>query len=137
VGESITKTTTLTQEKITEIAGYIRAGNFATVACQVAGVPERTYYHWRECGKEPNSGIYSEFYEAIESAKAALEAQLVARLTHSDSVKAAMWMLERIAPERWGNRRIVVQGSTRAHTTSEDDEEVLTTLTPVWATSEC
>jgi hypothetical protein len=68
-GITITKTPILTQEKITEIAGCIRAGNFATVACQLAGVPERTYHHWLERGKEPNNGIYSEFYAAIEPAK--------------------------------------------------------------------
>jgi hypothetical protein len=55
LGIIITKTTALTQEKIAEIAGYIRAGNFTTVACQLAGVPECTYYHWRERGKEPNN----------------------------------------------------------------------------------
>jgi hypothetical protein len=69
VGNDNNKTTTLTKEKITEIAGYIRAGNFTTITCQLAGVPERTYYRWRERGKEPNNGIYSKFYAAIESAK--------------------------------------------------------------------
>jgi hypothetical protein len=85
-GIIITKTTTLTQEKITEIAGYIRAGNFANVACQLVGVPERTYYHWRDLGKEPGNGIYSEFYEAIETAKAELEAHLVEHLVTSDRI---------------------------------------------------
>ena len=92
----------LTQQKITEIAGHIKAGNFPIVACRLAGVRGRTYYHWRKLGKTPGNGIYSEFYEAIEEANAEREALLVRRLVESKNVSADKFLLERMAPERWG-----------------------------------
>ena len=61
----MTRTTILTEQKITEIAEHIKAGNFPIVACKLAGVRGRTYYHWRKLGKVPGNGIYSEFYEAL------------------------------------------------------------------------
>ena len=98
----MTKTTTLSPTKITEIAGHIKAGNYPEVACKLAGVNKSTYYHWRKLGETPGNGIYSEFYEAIEEANAEREALLVRRLVESKNVSANKWMLERMAPERWG-----------------------------------
>lgn len=122
----------LTQQKITEIAGHIKAGNFANVACRLAGVGERIYYHWLELGKTPGNGIYSEFYEAIEEAKAERESLLVSRLVESKNVGAYKWMLERTAPERWGKAADATREPEKAEklesTKSPESTESLTPL---------
>lgn len=63
---------------------------------------ERTFYHWLELGKVPGNGIYSEFYEAIEEAKAEREGLLVNFLVESKNISAYKFLLEKTAPERWG-----------------------------------
>ena len=96
----MSRKTTLSQDKILEITECIKAGNYAVTACRAGGVCERTYYRWLTLGKQQEDSIYAEFYEAIEQAEAERETRLVEKLKKSNDVKATMWMLERIAPER-------------------------------------
>jgi hypothetical protein len=128
------KKITLTHNKIIEITDHIKACNFAVTACRLARVPERTYYYWLERGKQQEDSIYAEFYEAVEQAEAEREARLVERLANSNDLKATMWMLERIAPERWGARRSRVEEPV-AEDVREDSEHRAnesTDLNPVW-----
>ena len=118
--------TVLSHNKIIEITEYIKAGNYAVTACRLAGVSERTYYHWLALGKQQESSIYAEFYETIEQAEAEREARLVEKLAKSNDLKATMWMLERTAPERWGMRRSRAEEPAHEHTD----------LNPVWTEAE-
>jgi hypothetical protein len=128
----MTKKTMLTQQKITEIVAYIKAGNFANVACRLAGVSERIYYHWLELGKTPGNGIYSEFYEAIEEAKAERESLLVSRLVESKNIGAYKFMLERTAPERWGKAAHATREPVKAEKLeSTESPESTESLTPL------
>ena len=128
------RNTTLTHSKIREITEHIKTGNFTVVACRLAGVSERTYYHWLERRKEPEDGIYSELYNAIKKAEAEREAALVHKLAKSNDLKATMWMLERIAPERWGRHRDRTEKpfAVREQEESDKEAEEPTTLNPVW-----
>jgi hypothetical protein len=128
------KNITLTHNKIHEITEHIKAGNFTVVACGLAGISERTYYHWLKLGKEPGGGIYSELYNAVKKAEAEREAALVLKLAKSNDLKVTMWMLERIAPERWGRLRDRTEQPSAERGRDKVGEEVEepTTLNPVW-----
>lgn len=130
--------TKLTDKKITEITECIKAGNCAVTAYKFAGVCERTYYHWLALGKQQEGSIYAELYEAIEQAQAEREVRLVEKLAKSNDLKAAMWMLERTAPERWGIRRSRVEEPV-AEDVREDSKHRAhepTDLNPVWTEAE-
>jgi hypothetical protein len=81
------KKSILTNNKILKITKHIKAGNFATTACRLAGVSERTYYYWLTLGKQQEGSIYAEFYEAVEQAKGELEARLAERVANSNDLK--------------------------------------------------
>lgn len=85
-----------------KIVGLIKAGNFSSTACALAGVSESTFYRWMDRGRGAKSGRYREFWEAVEQAKAFAEAkyleviqQVADDLHHKDRLKAATWWLER------------------------------------------
>jgi hypothetical protein len=127
------RSTNLNNDKIREITEHVKAGNFTVVACRLAGVCERTYYHWLALGKQQEESIYAELYDAVEQAEAEREARLVEKLEKSNDLKATMWMLERIAPERWGMRRSRVEEPV-AEDVKEDSKP--TDLNPVWTEAE-
>jgi hypothetical protein len=135
---SMPKKSQLTQSKIIEITEYIKAGNFAVTACRLAGVCERTYYHWLARGKQQEGSVYAEFSKAVEQAEAEREARLVEKLARSNDLKATMWMLERTAPEHWGVRRSRVveplAEDVREERKHRADES--TDLNPVWTDDE-
>lgn len=98
-----TKLTPALQKRITD---SIRAGNYAFVAAQQAGIHEATYHAWRARGRKEGKGIYREFDEAVEMAEAEAEAVAVmyVRRAMGESWQAAMTYLERKFPDRWGKR---------------------------------
>ncbi len=103
--------TRLTGALIAEICRHIEEGNFPEVACRLAGVPERTFYDWmKKGGTDDGSSVYHALRFAVGEAKARWEGRLAADVAASDSVRAKMWVLERIAPERWGRKRVVEVG---------------------------
>jgi len=135
----MSRKTVLSHNKIIEITEYIKAGNYAVTACRLAGVSERTYYHWLAPGKQQESSIYAEFYEAVEQAEAEREARLVKKLEKSNDLKATMWMLERTAPERWGMRRSRVVEPVAEENVREESKHKAhehTDLNPVWTEAE-
>jgi hypothetical protein len=131
---NIPRKTKLTHNKILEITEHIKAGNFTITACRLSGVSERTYYYWLTLGKQQEGSIYAEFYEAVERAEAECEAFLVKRLTNSNDLKTTRWMLERIAPERWGVRRSRVEEPVAEDVREESEHRAneSTDLNPVW-----
>lgn len=61
----------LTPRIITDIARAIRAGCFAHVAAEAAGIGERTYHRWLARGEDPNGGrLYRQFWQEVCKAKA-------------------------------------------------------------------
>lgn len=93
----------ISPEKIELICGYLREGNYDIVASQAAGITRQTFYRWIRQGKEDKEGIYFDFYQAVEVAKAEGEVALlgVIKKASSRAWTAAAWMLERSRPQRW------------------------------------
>ena len=101
--------TKLTPERHTAIVQAILAGNYAETAARYAGVATTTFYNWMNRGKDGKSGLYVEFVDAVENAKAQAEIRDVALIERAAKVtwQAAAWMLERKFPDRWGRREKV------------------------------
>ena len=100
-----TKLTPAIQSQIIEA---IEGGNYACVACALAGISEPTYYSWIEKGKA-GKAPYAEFLKSLEAAEAKAEADRVKTIvTECDGDgHMSLEFLRRRFPERWGNRDTV------------------------------
>ena len=98
--------TKLTPDRHTAILQAILAGNYAETAARYAGVTSATFYNWMNRGRDAKSGLYMEFFDAVENAKAQAETRDVALIERAanETWQAAAWMLERKFPDRWGRR---------------------------------
>jgi hypothetical protein len=81
----------------------IRAGNYAIVAAQAAGVHPSTFFNWMKRGAVEKDGIFRELFDAVKKAEAEGEATLVGivRKAAPKNWQAAMTILERKYPKRW------------------------------------
>lgn len=101
----------LTPETATRIVDAIRAGCYAQVAAQAAGVGKTTYFDWRARGREargmepvPRSERpYVDFVNQLEKAEADAELRLVVHVVAAapKDWRAAIEVLRRRFPERW------------------------------------
>ena len=99
------------QEKIVRV---IRAGNYAYIAAEYAGIGQTTFYRWLEQGEAQKTGPYREFREAVKAAEREAEIRAVATVQQhmATSWQAAMTYLERKFPQRWGRRLdVTTEGS--------------------------
>lgn len=108
----------LTPERTKRITELISGGNSLEVAAQASGITATTFFNWCARGRrererleqnprlkpKKSEEIYVEFLEDVERARAEGEARLVLVVTKKamNDWRAAAWMLERKAPERWG-----------------------------------
>jgi len=109
----------ITQETTDKICLAIRAGNYAKVAAEMAGIGETTYYRWLEEGQKVGaSKVYREFWESIKRAEADAEVAAVALIrqaANNGTWQAASWLLERKHGERWGRNDKLRQEITGAN----------------------
>ena len=98
--------TKLTPEVREKIVKAIRAGNYAYVAAEYAGISSATFYRWLQLGNDAKRGVYREFLEAVKKAEGEAEVRAVAIIQKhmEDNWQAAMTYLERKFPDRWGRR---------------------------------
>jgi hypothetical protein len=125
----------LTSEIQKVIVTAIENGNQVCVACQLAGIDTSTYHRWLKLGKESESGIYRDFYNALKKAESDAESFLICRIREAaegtQTIKrkyvfmpdgsrqlseeniavdshwqAAAWFLERRYPDRWSRKRM-------------------------------
>lgn len=98
--------TKLTPERQELIIKALREGNYIEAACGYAGVGTSTFYEWMERGRTASRGVYAEFADAVEKARAEAEmrnVQVIQRAS-KDTWQASAWWLERSFPDRWGRR---------------------------------
>ena len=97
------KLTAEVQEKIVRV---IRAGNYAYIAAEYAGIGQSTFYRWLEQGEAQTTGPYRDFREAVKAAEREAEIRAVATVQQhmGKSWQPAMTYLERKFPQRWGRR---------------------------------
>lgn len=98
------------------IVDAILAGNYLETAAQYVGVSRATLFDWLAKGREaqaqmqkgleliPNGETYSDFLDAVESARARAEVQAIAGMRKSalEHWQANAWWLERSFPKKYG-----------------------------------
>lgn len=89
-----------------KILAMIRDGVTPEIASVAAGVNRATYYRWQARGREEVDGPFRDFCDGIEKAIAECEARAVHVVTKAfpNSWQAAMTLMERRFPDRWGRR---------------------------------
>lgn len=89
------------------IVKAVRGGNYLKPAAEAARVSEATFHRWMKAGREAKSGIQHDFYEAVKQAESEVELELAARILKAagEDWRAALALLERRHPERWGRRQ--------------------------------
>jgi transposase len=104
--ESRGRKTKLTPAVQAAVIKALEAGNYFAVACEVAGIGERTGYRWLERGEKATSGPYRQFWQSVKIAEAKAEASAVqsVRKAMATQWQAPMTFLERKFPERWARR---------------------------------
>jgi transposase len=106
----IGRKTKLTPKLMERICDSISKGNYISTACQAIGIHKATYYNWLEQGeRDTNAGIdsvFADFLQHVRKAEAENE-QVIVNMVRDAAPKnwiAAMTVLERRHPERWGRR---------------------------------
>jgi phage shock protein PspC (stress-responsive transcriptional regulator) len=97
----MSRPTKLTRETEARLVAGVRAGLTVGIACEIVGISPRTYQRWMASGRPE----HRQLREAVQRARAGCEADLVARMHLAalrGSWRAAAYLLERQAPERWG-----------------------------------
>ncbi len=97
------KLTPETQKKLVEA---ISAGNFYETACTHAGIEYQTFRNWMKAGEQATNGRFFDFFEAITRAEAEAEMRAVEMIRQAmpDDWRAAVALLERRHPDRWGRK---------------------------------
>jgi hypothetical protein len=92
--------TTLTPQVAERLALMLRSGVPLTTAAAAVNLSRSTLHRWL-ARPEP---LYVAFREQVEQARAEGEAALVLRIARESASgwQSAAWLLERIAPERYG-----------------------------------
>lgn len=92
--------TTLTPQLADQLAPMLRRGLPLATAAAAVNLPRSTLHRWL-ARPEP---VYVAFRERVEQARAEGEVALVLRIARESTTRwqSAAWLLERIAPERYG-----------------------------------
>jgi len=125
----------LTEDLQHKITALLRNGNYVETACGAAGISVSTFYAWMERGEaDERAGTQSaflEFSEAVHRTRAEGEALLLQQIRQAAPTdwRAAAWILERTAPERFGRRTEIKHDGTlrtSVQQVPETEERLLT-----------
>lgn len=111
--------TKLNEDVTHRVTALLRNGNYIATACQVAGISVQSYYAWTERGEadteQGHATVFAEFAEACARARGEGEALLLQTIRQAaqgterrpGDWRAAAWILERTAPDKFGQRQEV------------------------------
>lgn len=98
--------TLLDAELADKLVAMLRAGAYLPVALRAVGVAGRTYREWMQRGRSGKAEDvpFAELRDRVQRAQAEAEVVLVNEITKAsrESWQAAAWLLERLAPVRYG-----------------------------------
>ena len=100
----------LTPKLTQRICQLISDGNYINISCEAVGISRRSFHSWIEQGgKDIEAGIeskYATFLSSVLRAEAEAETKLVKTVNDATPKNwvAAMTLLERRHPERWGRK---------------------------------
>jgi hypothetical protein len=109
--------TSLNRVLASRVVGYVLEGNYVETACGAVGISKKTFYNWQNrvaewTGPEvdwvdvPESErLYVQFFHALKLAEDQAEMKLLRRAAAGEKGwQAAMTVLERKYPTRWGRQ---------------------------------
>lgn len=72
-------------------------------------ITEQTFYNWYNKGKKANDGLFKEFYDEVEKAKAKAVKYNVGVVMNAgkENWQASAWWLERTCPDDFGKKKEV------------------------------
>ena len=123
----------LNSEITKNICENIKNGIPFKYACKICGVSKSTFYNWHNKGKKANDGLFKEFYDEVEEAKAVAIALRLKRIYKAGEKnwKADAWWLERVFDEFNPKKKFEGEmnvnkgkGIARALFTDEELEEI-------------
>jgi transposase len=96
----------LTPEVAERLLLALRGGNYRKVACDYAGISQRTLRYWLQLGRERPKSRYAEFRRQVITAEREAEMAMVGTILRAakDDPKHAEWWLARKYPDRWAKR---------------------------------
>lgn len=99
----------LNSKLIKNICKDIAEGLPIKYACQKNKIHRATFYRWYNDGKTANTGLFKEFHDKVEEAKAEAVKYNVDIIFESaqKTWQAAAWWLERTCPEEFGAKKEV------------------------------
>ena len=107
--KKVGRPTKLTPQLREEIVELLKSGNYIETVCGLVGINKTTFYLWiNKADASTRSTKYSKFRDDVYKAMAFSEARLVTLIAKSAEKdwRAAVWMLERRQPERWGKPEV-------------------------------
>jgi hypothetical protein len=125
------RSTTLTETIADNLVTMLSAGNYLSVSLAAVSVPTQTFRDWMHKGATSTKLIdepYRELRSRVEQARAQGEVRLVTEIAKAASTdwRAALALLEREFPDRWGPvsvrvREVEAPESPIVTTPDEDD----------------
>ena len=100
----------LNSELTKNICENIKNGIPFKYACKLCGISKSTFYNWYNKGKKADEGIFKEFYDEVENAKAEAvkyNVDIIRNAAENGYWRAAAWWLERTCPEEFGVKKEV------------------------------
>ena len=100
----------LNSELTKNICENIKNGIPFKYACKICGISKSTFYNWYNKGKKADEGIFKEFYDEVENAKAEAvkyNVDIIRNAAENGYWRAAAWWLERTCPEEFGVKKEV------------------------------
>lgn len=99
--------TVFDEDVANNIVVMLRAGNYLNVAIAAAGVGRQTFHDWIKRGESTKlaDAPFAEFRSRVEKARAEGEARnvaVIAKAAQDGDWRAALALLEREFPDRWG-----------------------------------
>lgn len=96
----------LTEELTEKLCSYVRLGVSIDVAVVAEGATLETLGEWIESAMcEKPTGIHSQFIRKIDQARAQGEILHIRRIVTDGGPKESQWVLERMYPEKWAQKR--------------------------------
>lgn len=95
------------------IVEAVRAGYYLSTAARFVGVSDRSLYSWMKKGRERNTALHEQFFQAVKKAQADFELLAVSDIRQiamgkkKGSWQALAWLLERTIPERYSLSDVV------------------------------
>jgi hypothetical protein len=87
---------TTLNKRIEQVLEYIRAGHTISSACALAGVPRASFYKRLERSEKLQAQV-----EKAEAELVSLALGNIRNALMEGDIKVALWVLERVEPERW------------------------------------